>query len=134
MATSSVLTDIYKGDDTVPIVEKIIGLSEGKYTSDTSTSLTGEQRVFFNPVLNAGTMQLLATNGFFVVESADIVTESALTVTDPSDVVENVVFFDNVLAQVTLRGIQYDTTSNTGTATISWLWDGTPFSVIVNVT
>lgn len=134
MATSSVLTNIYKGDDNAPIVEKIIGLDSASYTESAGTSNIGLQNRNFNPVFFAGTMQLGTGNLQISVESADIVSESALTITDPSDVVENVVFFNDTLDYLTFRGIQYDTTANTGTATIEWTWDLTPFSLIVNVT
>jgi hypothetical protein len=134
MATSSSLTNVFKGDDTVPLTETIIGLDSASHTTSPGVSTPGLLDRSFEPVFFAGTMQLTTPTVQIVVESADIVSESALTITDPSDVVENVVFADEVGTYLTFRGIQYDTTINVGSATIEWSWDGTPFTLVVNVT
>ncbi len=133
MATSSSLTNVFKGDDTAPLTETIIGLDSASHTTSAGTSQVGLLDRTFEPIFFAGTMELITPTVQIVVESADIVSESALTITDPSDVVENVVFANEVGSYLTLRGIQYDTTANTGTATIEWSWDGIPFSLVVDV-
>jgi hypothetical protein len=134
MATSSVLQNIYKGDATVPLTETIIGLDSASHTVvDAATSQIALFDRNFEPVFYAGTMKLTTPALQILVETAAIVSESALTITDASDVVENVVFADEFNGVYTFRGIQYDTTANTGTATIEWTWDGVNFSLIVNV-